>query len=36
MSGSEVEQRWYLDSGASNHMTGSKADFAELDGGVTG
>ena len=34
--GGEVEQRWYLDSGASNHMTGSKADFTELDGGVTG
>ena len=34
--GSEVEQRWYLDSGASNHMIGSKAAFSELDGGVTG
>ena len=34
--GSEVEQRWYLYSGASNHMTGSKAAFSELDGGVMG
>jgi hypothetical protein len=34
--GSEQEQRWYLDSGASNHMTSSKAAFSELDGNVTG
>ena len=34
--GDEQEQRWYLDSGASNHMTGSKAAFFELDGNVTG
>ena len=34
--GGEVEQRWYLDSGASNHITGSKAAFSELDSGVTG
>ena len=34
--GGEVEQRWYLNSSASNHMTGSKAAFSELDGGMTG
>ena len=34
--GTDQEQRWYLDSGASNHMTGSKASFSELDGDVTG
>ena len=33
--GGEVEQRWYLDSGASNHMTGSKKAFSELDGNIT-
>ena len=34
--GGEQEQRWYLDSGASNHMMGSKAAFSELDDDVTG
>ena len=34
--GGEQEQRWYLDSGAGNHMTGSKEAFSELDGNVTG
>ena len=34
--GGEVEQRWYLDSGASNHMIGSKADSIELNDSVTG
>ena len=34
--GGDQEQRWHLDSGASNHMTGSKAAFSELDGNVTG
>ena len=33
--GADQEQRWYLDSGASNHMTGSKASFYELDDDVT-
>ena len=34
--GTDQEQRWYLDSSASNHMTGSKASFSELDDDVTG
>ena len=34
--GADQEQRLYLDSGASNHMTGSKASFSELDDDVTG
>jgi len=28
--------RWVLDTGATNHMTGSRRVFAELDSGVTG
>ncbi|XBI71622.1 hypothetical protein VPH35_065793 [Triticum aestivum] len=27
---------WYLDSGASNHMTGDRTAFAELDNAITG
>ena len=34
--GDEQEQRWYLDFGASNHMTGSKEAFFKLDGNMTG
>ena len=34
--GGEQEQQWYLDSRASNHMTGSKASFSKLDDDVTG
>ena len=34
--GDGQEQRWYLDSGASNHMTGSKEAFFKLDNDVTG
>ncbi|CAA0836931.1 cysteine-rich RLK (RECEPTOR-like protein kinase) 8 [Striga hermonthica] len=34
--GGGMEQRWYLDSDASNHMTGSKEAFSELDDGMTG
>ena len=34
--GADQEQRWYLDSGANNHMTGSKASFSELDDDVIG
>ena len=33
--GADQEQRWYLYSGASYHMTGSKASFSELDDNVT-
>ena len=34
--GADQEQRWYLDSSASNHMTGSKAAFSKLNDDVTG
>ena len=30
----EAEELWYLDTGASNHMTGNRAAFSELDTGV--
>ena len=32
----ETEELWYLDTGASNHMTGNRAAFSELDTGVVG
>ena len=31
-----VDIPWYLDSGASNHMTGSRAAFADLDTKIVG
>jgi hypothetical protein len=34
--GSTVEHRWYLDFGASNHMTGVRSAFTELDSSITG
>jgi hypothetical protein len=29
-----TKQRWYQDSGASNHMTSNKEAFTELDAGI--
>ena len=34
--GGGQEQLWYLDSGASNHIMGSKEAFSELDDNMTG
>ncbi|KAF8672420.1 hypothetical protein HU200_049631 [Digitaria exilis] len=34
--GDRDPKRWVLDSGASNHMTGSRAAFSNIDAGVTG
>jgi len=32
----EAEEQWYLNTGASNHMTGNRTAFSELDTGVVG
>jgi hypothetical protein len=34
--GDEAEELWYLDSSASNHMTGKHEAFSELDTGIVG
>lgn len=31
-----LDNTWYLDTGATNHMTGSKASFAKLDDTIKG
>jgi gag-polypeptide of LTR copia-type/GAG-pre-integrase domain/Zinc knuckle len=36
VNGNENRKIWYLDSGASNHMTGCKKNFAELDTSIGG
>jgi transposase InsO family protein len=35
-SGDQDPRRWVLDTGASNHMTGSRAAFSRIDAGITG
>ena len=32
----QEHQRWVLDTGATNHMTGAKSAFSELDSGIRG
>jgi len=34
--GEQTGDMWYLDNGASNHMTGDPTKFRKLDGGITG
>jgi hypothetical protein len=34
--GEPCDERWYLDTGASNHMPDDRASFAELDEHITG